>query len=75
MIGPILDNIIQYLGPSAWKDIEDAKQFRAEVRKAVMKEESGWGWLNLSKLAVYTMIDTTAAKIYDIQNLNRQQQA
>ncbi|CAF3349654.1 unnamed protein product [Rotaria sp. Silwood2] len=46
MIGPILNKIIQYLGPSAWKKIEDAKEFRAQVRKLMINEESGWGWIN-----------------------------
>jgi len=45
MIGPILDKIIQHLGPSAWKNMEEAKEFRAQVRKAMMKDQSGWGWI------------------------------
>jgi hypothetical protein len=40
IIGPILDKIIEHLDSSVWKNIEDANEFRAKVRKAMMIE---WG--------------------------------
>lgn len=45
MIGPIVDKIIEHLSPSAWKDMEEAKEFRDKVRKSMINEESGWGWI------------------------------
>lgn len=45
MIGPVIDKIIEYLGRSTWKNLEEAKEFRSKVRNAMMKDESGWGWM------------------------------
>ena len=42
---PIRKKIIQYLGSSAWENVEEAKEFRAQVRKTMISEESGWGWI------------------------------
>ncbi|CAF4509967.1 unnamed protein product, partial [Rotaria sp. Silwood2] len=40
LIEPILNKIIEHLGPSACKKLEDTKEFRTYVRKAMIKEES-----------------------------------
>ncbi|CAF4406914.1 unnamed protein product [Rotaria sp. Silwood2] len=40
LIEPILNKIIEHLGPSSCKKLEDTKEFRAHVRKAMIKEES-----------------------------------
>ena len=45
LIGPILDKIIQHLGPTAWKNVDEAKAFRAHVRQAMLQDRSGWGWI------------------------------
>lgn len=58
MIGPVLDKIIKYLRSSAWKNIEEAKEFRAEVRKAMLKEESGWGWICWGNCGVVEFVKT-----------------
>ena len=45
MLGPVLDKIIEHLGSSAWNNIEEAKEFRAQVRRAMIEDQSGWGWI------------------------------
>jgi hypothetical protein len=56
MIGPILDNIVEKLGPSAWQNIEEAKAFRTRVREAMTLNHSGWGWVEYGNSGEVTFV-------------------
>ena len=43
----ILEQILRLLNfASLWDTEADAKEFRARVRRAMLDEKSGWGWIN-----------------------------
>lgn len=42
---PIATHIIKFV-PGAWGSIVEAKKFRAKAREAMIKEKTGWGWIN-----------------------------
>jgi hypothetical protein len=41
----IVEKIVKLLKSSMWETEEDAKEFRARVRRAMLDEKSGWGWI------------------------------
>ena len=48
--GRLPDVVFQYILKllnisSAWEDEEEAKEFRACVRRAMLNEKTGWGWI------------------------------
>lgn len=44
--GLIVDKIFELLNPLAtWDSQEEAKEFRARVRRAMLDEKTGWGWI------------------------------
>lgn len=41
----ILEKILRMLGSSVWETEDDAKEFRSLVRRAMLEEKTGWGWI------------------------------
>jgi hypothetical protein len=41
----ILEKILKMLKSSMWETTDEAKEFRARVRRAMLDEKSGWGWI------------------------------
>ena len=43
----VLEQILKLLRiSSAWENVDEAKEFRSHVRRAMLEEKSGWGWIN-----------------------------
>lgn len=42
---PIASQIISYI-PGLWGSLVQARKFRAQAREAMLKDKSGWGWIN-----------------------------
>ena len=42
----ILEKIMRILQSSMWTTDAEAKEFRSRVRRAMIDERSGWGWIN-----------------------------
>jgi hypothetical protein len=41
----ILEKILKMLKSSMWETEDQAKEFRNRVRRAMLEEKSGWGWI------------------------------
>ena len=42
----VLTKIIDFLNfPSVWRTEQEAKEYRTRVRRAMLEEKSGWGWI------------------------------
>jgi hypothetical protein len=41
----VLEKILKILKSSMWETIDEAKEFRNRVRRAMLDEKSGWGWI------------------------------
>lgn len=41
----VASQILSYI-PGVWSSIVQAKKFRAQAREAMLKEKTGWGWIN-----------------------------
>ncbi len=43
----VVEKIVKMLKSSTWKtEEEEAKEFRSRVRRAMLEEKSGWGWIS-----------------------------
>jgi len=41
----VLEKILKMLKSSMWETADEAKEFRSRVRRAMLDEKSGWGWI------------------------------
>jgi len=41
----VLEKILKILKSSMWETTDEAKEFRSRVRRAMLDEKSGWGWI------------------------------